>query len=102
MLFCAAVFEAGGDAMIRHGLRSSAPWQRAVFFLAGAVVLFAYGWTVNRPPWDFGKLLGLYVVFFFVIAQVLSWLVFKQPPSLQVLLGGALIVAGGAVIALAN
>ena len=33
-----------------------------------AVVLFTYGLTVNAPPWNFGKLLGLYVVFFFIIA----------------------------------
>jgi small multidrug resistance family-3 protein len=100
VLFAAAVLEAGGDAVVRFGLRSSAPWQRALLFATGAVVLFAYGWTVNRPPWDFGKLLGLYVVFFFVVAQLISWMAFKQIPSLHVLVGGALIVAGGVVITL--
>jgi drug/metabolite transporter superfamily protein YnfA len=102
MLFLAALLEAGGDAVVRLGLRSSAVWPRAAFFVLAALLLFAYGWTVNRPPWDFGKLLGLYVVFFFVIAQLMSWLVFRQTPSLGVLAGGALIVAGGAVIALAH
>jgi len=34
-------------------------------FAIAAVVLFGYGWTVNAPPWDFGQLLGLYVVFSF-------------------------------------
>jgi small multidrug resistance family-3 protein len=100
VLFAAAVLEAGGDAVVRFGLRSRAPWQRVLLFAAGAVVLFAYGWTVNRPSWDFGKLLGLYVVFFFVVAQFISWMAFKQTPSLHVLLGGALIVAGGVVITL--
>ncbi len=71
-------------------------------FAAAAVVLFAYGFTVNAPPWDFGKLLGLYVVFFFVIAQLISWLFFKQTPSPMVLLGGLLIVAGGIVISFAK
>ena len=74
ILFAAAILEAGGDAIVRFGLRSSALWQRAALFAVAALVLFAYGWTVNRPPWDFGKLLGLYVVFFFVIAQIISWL----------------------------
>lgn len=102
ILFTAALLEAGGDALVRFGLRSTMPWQRAALFAVAALILFAYGWTVNRPPWDFGKLLGLYVVFFFVIAQVISWVAFKQSPSVPVLIGGGLIAAGGAVIALAN
>ncbi len=102
VLLLAALLEAGGDMFLRFGLRSSALWQRGLFFAVAAAVLFAYGWTVNRPPWDFGKLLGLYVVFFFVVAQLISWFAFKQPPSLQVLCGGSLIVAGGVVIALAS
>jgi hypothetical protein len=102
VLLVAAALEAGGDAMIRVGLHANMAWHRYVMFAAAAVVLFAYGWTVNAPPWDFGKLLGLYVVFFFVIAQLIAWLFFKQTPSPMVLLGGALIVAGGVVVSLAK
>ena len=102
VLIVAALLEAGGDTLMRFGLHSSIPRNRFVFFALAAAVLFAYGWTVNAPPWDFGKLLGLYVVFFFVIAQLTSWLIFKQPPSSTVLLGGALIVAGGLVISFAK
>jgi small multidrug resistance family-3 protein len=65
-------------------------------------VLFSYAWTVNAPPWDFGRLIGLYVVFFFVVAQAISWLGFKQPPSVPLMIGGLLIVSGGLVIALAK
>jgi drug/metabolite transporter superfamily protein YnfA len=100
VLLLAAVLEAGGDALVRAGLQLNVLWQRAVLFTCGAVVLFAYGWTVNAPPWDFGKLLGVYVVFFFVIAQLISWLIFKHTPSFTVLFGGALIIAGGVVIAI--
>jgi small multidrug resistance family-3 protein len=102
ILFIAASLEAGGDALVRAGLRSSAAGSRAVFFALGTVALFAYGWTVNAPPWNFGRVLGLYVVFFFVIAQLMSWLFFAQPPSRSVLIGGLLIVSGGLVIALAQ
>lgn len=100
VLILAAGLEAGGDAIVRVGLHSTSTWHRAALFAVGAAVLFAYGWTVNAPPWDFGRLLGLYVVFFFVFAQIISWLAFKQKPSLPVLVGGCLIVAGGVVISL--
>ena len=102
VLLFAAALEAGGDALIRVGLHTNAAWHRYAMFAVAAVVLFAYGLTVNAPAWDFGKLLGLYVVFFFVIAQLISWLLFKQTPSPMVILGGSLIVAGGIVISLAR
>ncbi|MGO4883204.1 MAG: hypothetical protein ACLP59_20645 [Bryobacteraceae bacterium] len=98
VLALAALLEAGGDALVRTGLRSAATGPRVIWFLAGAVVLFLYGWTVNSPPWDFGRLLGLYVVFFFLFAQAISWLVFHQRPSLGVLVGGVFIAVGGAII----
>jgi drug/metabolite transporter superfamily protein YnfA len=100
LLALAALLEAGGDAIMRAGLHANGISYRIALFLLAAAVLFAYGWTVNAPPWDFGKLLGLYVVFFFIAAQLISWLAFKQIPSLTVLLGGILIIAGGIVISL--
>jgi drug/metabolite transporter superfamily protein YnfA len=101
ILLLAAVLEAAGDAVVRAGLHVSGT-ARTLLFLAGAIVLFAYGWVVNAPPWDFGKLLGIYVVFFFLVAQLISWIFFKQPPTGAVLLGGLLILSGGAVIAFSN
>jgi drug/metabolite transporter (DMT)-like permease len=102
ILLFAAALEAGGDAVIRVGLHTNTVSYRYVMFAVAAIILFAYGLTVNAPPWDFGKLLGLYVVFFFVIAQLISWLFFKQTPSPTVLIGGSLIVAGGIVISFAK
>jgi small multidrug resistance family-3 protein len=102
VLALAALLEAGGDALVRQGLRTSATTPRLLFFLAGAVVLFLYGWTVNSPPWDFGRLLGLYVVFFFLFAQLISWVVFHQRPGAAVLVGGAFIAVGGLIISLAS
>lgn len=97
LLLCAALLEAGGDALMRHGLHSAAA-TRIAFFGAGGLVLALYGWAVNAPPWDFGKLLGVYVVFFFLVAQVIAWAAFGQPPTTRVLLGGALIIVGGLVV----
>jgi hypothetical protein len=102
ILFVAALLEAGGDAVLRAALHTSSAGPRIGLFILAAVLLFSYGWTVNAPPWDFGRLLGLYVVFFFVIAQAIAWAGFRQPPSAAVWIGGALIVSGGLVIALAK
>src|SRR5438093_6540805 len=65
ILFAAAVLEAGGDALMRSGMHASVSSARLLFWLTGALVLFTYGYVVNAPPWDFGRLLGIYVVFFF-------------------------------------
>ena len=63
-------------------------------------MLFAYSYAVNAPRWDFGRLLGIYVVFFFVVAQAISWALFGQKPSLPILVGGAFILLGGLIISL--
>jgi len=98
VLLLAALLEAGGDALIRTGLEAGTLGRKLALFAAGAVALFAYGYAVNAPRWDFGRLLGIYVVFFFVVAQAVSWLAFGQKPSVPILVGGAFIVAGGLII----
>jgi len=98
VLLLAALLEAGGDALVRAGLHSATMPARLGFLAVGGVVLFAYGVTVNLPPWDFGRLLGVYVVLFFVLAQLIGWLAFGTRPTLPILVGGALIAAGGLTI----
>ncbi|WP_234729574.1 hypothetical protein [Acidocella facilis] len=95
VLLLAACFEAGGDALVRLGLHNHSGITRLPWFAAGAVVLFIYGVTVNSPPWDFGRLLGVYVTLFFVVAQIINFAVFGMRPGLPILAGGTLIVAGG-------
>jgi small multidrug resistance family-3 protein len=102
ILLCAAFLEAGGDALMRMGLRSPTHTRAALFFVLGGLVLTFYGYAVNAPPWDFGRLLGVYVAFFFVVAQAMSWLGFGQKPTPMILLGGSLIVIGGCVVSLAK
>jgi small multidrug resistance family-3 protein len=99
LLLLAALLEAGGDALVRQGLHTQGLSHRLTFLTAGAVILFAYGLLVNSPPWDFGRLLGVYVTLFFVVAQAINFIGFGIRPTLPILLGGALIVSGGAVIA---
>jgi small multidrug resistance family-3 protein len=97
-LLLAAVLEAGGDALVRSGLYSQGLALRAGLFVVGAAVLFGYGLTVNAPPWDFGRLLGVYVTLFFVVAQVINFAAFGVRPAAPIIVGGALIVAGGLVM----
>ena len=100
LLFLAAVLEAGGDSLMRSGIHSTTVVRRSLFLLAGSLGLTAYGYTVNAPPWDFGRLLGVYVAFFFVVAQLIAWLAFAQKPSTSVLSGGVLIIVGGLIVSL--
>jgi drug/metabolite transporter superfamily protein YnfA len=100
LLGIAALLEVLGDALVRIGMRGSAMLTQSAGYLGGAAVLFAYGWVVNRPGWDFGQLLGAYVAVFFVLAQGVNYVVFDVRPSAPVLVGGALVIAGGLVIAL--
>jgi small multidrug resistance family-3 protein len=98
LLTLAAILEAGGDALVRSGLHAPALSTRIGFMLAGAVVLFSYGVSVNLPPWDFGRLLGVYVALFFVVAQLINLFAFGIKPPLPIYCGGLLIVAGGLLI----
>jgi small multidrug resistance family-3 protein len=98
ILAIAATLEAGGDALVRLGLHQPGTGARAGFFAAGAAVLFFYGLAVNAPPWDFGKLLGVYVTLFFIVAQAINFLIFHTRPDPPILVGGLLIAAGGLVI----
>jgi small multidrug resistance family-3 protein len=102
ILVAAAFLEAGGDALMRMGLRSPTHSRAALFFIAGGLVLTFYGYAVNAPPWDFGRLLGVYVAFFFVVAQLINWFAFHQEPTPTILLGGTLIVIGGCVVSMAK
>ncbi len=91
LLSAAALLEVGGDALVRWGLRSG----RGMGFVLGAVVLFGYGLTVNLPRWDFGRLLGVYIVLFFLVSQAVGVWVFHETLPMGRMVGGLLVTAGG-------
>ncbi len=95
ILVLAAILEVGGDALVRWGLKGG----KVAGLILGAAVLFAYGLTVNLPKWDFGKLMGIYIALFFVVSQLVAVFVFQEKVKIPMLVGGALIVAGGIVLA---
>lgn len=98
VLTLAACLEVAGDACFQTGLYRAAPPARVLWFAAAVVLLGIYGYAVNLPRWDFGRLLGVYVAMFFVVAQVVARVRFGQAPTVPVLAGGTLIVAGGLLI----
>jgi len=98
VLVIAASLEVFGDSFFQSGLYRSSGGTRALWFGLGVAVLALYGFFVNLPQWDFGKLLGVYVALFFVVAQVVAKVRFHQSPTTPILVGGSLIVAGGLVI----
>jgi hypothetical protein len=98
LLLVAATLEVLGDALFQSAVHRSSGWSRWLLLAAGGGTLSLYGLGVNLPRWDFGKLLGVYVVFFFVVAQIVARVRFNQPISLPTLAGGFMIVAGGAII----
>jgi hypothetical protein len=98
VLVIAACLEVFGDSFFQSGLYRATGTHRALWFLSGIAVLGLYGIFVNLPQWDFGKLLGVYVALFFVVAQIVAKLRFQQSPTTPILVGGTLIVSGGLVI----
>jgi small multidrug resistance family-3 protein len=98
VLALAAYLEVQGDACFQSGIYHSTGSKRLLWFVAGAVVLVAYSLFLNSSKIDFGKLLGIYVVLFFLVAQVVAKLQFHQSPTRPIYVGGGLIVLGGLVM----
>ena len=92
-LALAATLEVSGDFLMRVGLGG-----RRWGLVAGACALTAYGLLVNQPGIGFGRTLGLYIAVFFVVSQVVAFCAQGERPAPALLIGGALIVAGGLVI----
>jgi hypothetical protein len=82
----------------RIGIGQSARLPRSGLFLAGAVLLFGYGLSLNLAPIEFNRVVGLYVATLFVVWQVANLIVFRTLPDMPILFGGALIIAGGLIV----
>ena len=101
-LILATSLETFGDAVVRIGIGQTAWLPRGGLFLAGAVLLFGYGLSLNLAPIEFNRVVGLYIATLFIVWQVVNLIVFRTLPDMQILAGGALIVAGGLIVTFWN
>ena len=90
--------EASGDALVRIGLFERAGAARFAVMAVGALLLFMYGVLLNMAPLPFARVVGLYIATLFLVWQVVSFVSFRAVPTLPVLVGGTLIVAGGLLV----
>ena len=97
-LVVATALEVSGDAVIRKSLFQHAGPARLGLFLIGACLLAGYGTLLNLAPLAFGQVVGLYIATLFVMWQLINFVFFRDPPTLPILAGGALIVAGGLIV----
>jgi hypothetical protein len=100
LLIIATTLEASGDAVVRMAIYNHVGRIRIGLFVAGAGLLLGYGAFLNVAPLDFGRVVGLYIATLFVVWQVINVIVFRSFPTLPILVGGALVIAGGAIASL--
>jgi small multidrug resistance family-3 protein len=98
VLAIAAYLEVQGDACFQSGLYHSSGLKQIGWFVAGTVALVCYSLFLNSSKIDFGKLLGMYVVLFFLVAQIVAKLQFDQSPSKPIYVGGAFVALGGLIM----
>lgn len=97
-LLIATTLEVSGDAVVRLAIFNHAGVMRLGLFLAGAALLFGYGFSLNLAPLEFRKVVGLYIATLFVVWQVINFLFFRTLPNAPITLGGIFIVAGGLIV----
>lgn len=99
-VLAATVLESTGDAVLRVALHHHSGPARIGLFVVGGIALTLYGTSLNLAPVDFAQVTGIYIAMLFVMFQIANYLFFKTLPSVPVVVGGVLIVAGGLVVGL--
>jgi len=97
-LIIATALEVAGDAIIRKSLFEHVGAARIAFFLLGTALVAGYATFLNLAPLEFGQVVGLYIATLFVMWQLITFLFFRTVPTLPILAGGVLIVAGGLIV----
>ncbi len=97
-LLIATALEVTGDSLVRIGIYNQVGVTRVGLFAVGAMLLLGYGFSLNLAPVEFRQVLGLYIASFFVMWQMINFLIFRTTPNAPILIGGALIIAGGLIV----
>ncbi len=97
-ILVATILEVTGDAIVRKAMFEYAGAARVGLMVTGAILLFGYGFWVNLTPVPFASVVGLYIATLFVIWQVINTIAFGTRPTMPILVGGSLIVAGGLIV----
>lgn len=98
LLLAATILEVSGDAVVRMAIYNHVGLARLGLFLAGTALLLGYGTFLNLAPLQFGQVVGLYLATLFVVWQVINFVAFRALPTLPIVVGGSLVMAGGAII----
>lgn len=97
-LLIATTLEVSGDAVVRMAMLNHVGMARVGLMIAGALLLFGYGFALNLAPLQFGQVAGLYIATLFLVWQAINFIAFKAIPNLPIIVGGGLIIAGGLIV----
>jgi|SRR6185312_9692952 len=97
-LLVATALEVSGDAIIRLCIYNHVGLARVGLGLLGAILLFGYGFFLNLAPVEFSQVVGLYIATLFVMWQIINYIFFRTLPSVPIMVGGVLVIAGGLII----
>lgn len=95
LFMLAGLCEIGGGYLVWQWWREGTSW---LLGLAGAAVLFLYGIVPTYQPAHFGRVYAAYGGVFVILSLLWGWGVDRIVPDRYDLLGGALCLAGVAVI----
>ena len=97
-LLLATTLEVSGDAVVRIAIYNNVGLVRLGLFICGAALLLGYGSLLNLAPLQFGQVVGLYIAVLFIVWQLINYVAFRSLPTMPIVLGGSLIIAGGAIV----
>ena len=95
LFIIAGRFEIGGGYLVWQWWRNGAS---VVLGIIGGIVLFLYGIVPTYQPAHFGRIYAAYGGWFVVLSIVWGWVVDRTAPDPFDVLGGAICLAGVAII----